>query len=113
MYLLINLGTVATEHGIYDVARTYLGGKPGKPEKHEQLGGMAMALLYLGELARCEEKYDEAESAYLESLALYREIEDISAIAWTLHNLAYICRQRGDVEQAAISSGRASICSSH
>ena len=65
------------------------------------LGGMAAALLYLGELARCEEDFAAAEKAYLESLALYRQQEDISAVAWTLHNLACVCRHRGDSEQAA------------
>lgn len=50
----------------------------------------------MGELARVEGRYDEAEEHYTEGLLIRRKLEDERGIAITLINLGYIALHRKD-----------------
>jgi non-specific serine/threonine protein kinase len=59
-----------------------------------------MALNFTGDLARCEQNYNRAESAYQESITLLREIDAVRDLASALHNLGHACLHLGDSERA-------------
>ncbi|MCL7454877.1 MAG: hypothetical protein M8467_17720, partial [Anaerolineae bacterium] len=61
---------------------------------------IAMALNYRGDLARCEGDWEQAQTAYLESIAILREIEAARDLASLSHNLGHTYLHLGLVEQA-------------
>jgi non-specific serine/threonine protein kinase len=61
---------------------------------------IAMALNYKGDLARCEQNYQQAQTAYEESISLLRKIDAVRDLASALHNLGHACLHQGFVEQA-------------
>ncbi len=61
---------------------------------------IALALNYLGDLARCEQNYDQAQAPYEESLALLRNLGAERDVASVLHNLGHTYLQLGAVERA-------------
>jgi len=62
--------------------------------------GVVSALNRLGDLARCQGDYAQAEMLYAECLALYRDLGDKDEFPSLLHNLAYAVLHRGDCAQA-------------
>jgi predicted ATPase/DNA-binding CsgD family transcriptional regulator/Tfp pilus assembly protein PilF len=78
----------------------------GWHERALALGGetgpaRARALSAAATLARRQGDYDRAEALYLESLTLYRELDDRPSIGSALNNLGVIALQRGDLARAA------------
>lgn len=61
---------------------------------------IAMALNFLGDLARCEQTYDRAQALYEESLTLLRGLGAERDLAALLHNLGHTCLHLGAVERA-------------
>jgi non-specific serine/threonine protein kinase len=59
-----------------------------------------MALNYKGDLARCEQNYQQAQTAYEESISLLRKIDAVRDLASALHNLGHACLHLGKVERA-------------
>ena len=59
-----------------------------------------MALNYMGDLARCEQNYQQAQTAYEESISLLRKIDAVRDLASALHNLGHACLHLGDIERA-------------
>ena len=62
--------------------------------------GRAVALLTVGEIRRGTGDLRGARRAYEESLALYRELADPSAVAACLVNLGLVSRSEGDLDAA-------------
>ena len=54
----------------------------------------------MGDLARCEQNYQQAQTAYEESISLLRKIDAVRDLASALHNLGHACLHLGDIEQA-------------
>ncbi len=59
-----------------------------------------MALNFSGDLARCEQKYTEAEAAYEESILLLRQLNAVRDLASVLHNLGHTCLHLGEIQRA-------------
>jgi len=59
----------------------------------------AHALNGLGDLARCEQRYEDAQISYEKSSALLREIGAQHDLASVLHNLGHTCLHLGAVER--------------
>jgi DNA-binding CsgD family transcriptional regulator len=59
-----------------------------------------MALNFAGDLARCQEDYVQAQTAYEESITLLRELDAVRDLASALHNLGHVCLHLGAVERA-------------
>jgi non-specific serine/threonine protein kinase len=51
-------------------------------------------------LARCEQNYAQAQTAYEDSISLLRELDAVRDLASALHNLGHTCLHLGDVERA-------------
>jgi tetratricopeptide (TPR) repeat protein len=64
------------------------------------VSGIEMALNRLGDVARAQNNYEEAEVLYNEAFAIYRETGDKDEIASLLHNLGYVAEHRGDLAEA-------------
>jgi len=60
----------------------------------------AKALLAAATLAYIQGDYERAETLCKESLALYRELEDLPGIAHSLHELGLVSSTRGDIATA-------------
>ena len=61
---------------------------------------IAYILKTFGELARCEEKYAEAQTATEQSIALLRDLGAMYDLAAPLHNLGHACLHLGDIKRA-------------
>jgi predicted ATPase/DNA-binding CsgD family transcriptional regulator len=61
---------------------------------------VAIALDYVGDLARCEEKYAKAQTSYEDSIALLKEIGATRDLAALLHNLGHTYLHLGNIERA-------------
>lgn len=61
---------------------------------------IAMALNFSGDLARCEQNYQQARTAYEESISLLREIDAVRDPASALYNLGHTCLHLGDADRA-------------
>jgi tetratricopeptide (TPR) repeat protein len=59
-----------------------------------------MSLNRLGDIARCENDYEEAERIYKECYNIYRESGDRDEIPSLLHNLGYSALHQGRYEEA-------------
>ena len=60
----------------------------------------AKALIATATLAYVQGEYERAESLCKESLALYRELEDLTGVAHSLHELGLVSSTRGDIATA-------------
>lgn len=61
---------------------------------------VARTLNYLGEVARCEDAYEQANRFYGESLALFQVLDAEGRIAIAQHNLGHVACALGDTETA-------------
>jgi ABC-type glutathione transport system ATPase component len=52
---------------------------------------IAMTLNGSGDLARCQQNYAQAQTAYEESIALLRQLDAARDLAAALHNLGHTC----------------------
>ena len=66
-----------------------------------------MSLNRLGDVARCEDNYPEAERLYAECMAVYSGSGDQDEIASLLHNQGYVLSRRGDQAGALVLFRRA------
>lgn len=89
----LTLGRYETAHTSLDEALT-LAREAGDGYR------IAMALNLLGDLARCEQQFEQAQACYEESLALLRDLGAERDFAALLHNLGHTCLHLGDLERA-------------
>jgi predicted ATPase/DNA-binding CsgD family transcriptional regulator len=94
-------GVAATGLGRYDLARLNLTEALELARSTGVPYWTALALSYLGDLARCEQDFAAAQSFYEESVALLRELGHGRDVAGALHNLAHACLHLDEVERAA------------
>jgi predicted ATPase/DNA-binding CsgD family transcriptional regulator len=97
---LLAQGDVAIELGQYGAARPLLGESLALAREAGDAFRMAHAWNSLGDLARCEEHYVEAQTAYETSVALLRDLAAQHDLAAFVRNLGRACLQLGDVERA-------------
>lgn len=67
-----SLGNLFLRQGRLDIARVYLDQQRVIDEALQFKHGMVLALQHLGDLSRCEQRLDEADSYYQQSVALSR-----------------------------------------
>lgn len=99
MALLVQGGT-AIELGYYETARALLDESLTLARAAGDAFRIAYALKGFGDLARCEQKYAEAQAKYENSVALLRELGVTRDLVAPLHNLGHTCLHLGDVERA-------------
>ncbi|MCI0440181.1 MAG: LuxR C-terminal-related transcriptional regulator, partial [Chloroflexi bacterium] len=99
MNLLVQGGT-AIELGYYDTARAYLVESLTLAHEAGDTFRIAHTLYLFGDLARCEQNYAEAQTAYESSVALLRELDASRDLTSPLQNLGHTCLHLGDVERA-------------
>jgi non-specific serine/threonine protein kinase len=97
---LIVGGGIAIELGYYDIARARLEEGLALAREAGDAFRSAYALNSLGDLARCEENYAEAQTNYENAVALLRELGAKHDLASPLQNLGHACLHLGDVERA-------------
>jgi predicted ATPase/DNA-binding CsgD family transcriptional regulator len=93
-------GGLAIELGYYDTARSALDESLTLAREAGDAFRIAYILNFFGDLARCEQNYAEAQTAYEQSVALLRELGATRDLAAPLHNLGHTCLHLGDVERA-------------
>ncbi|HSH77655.1 MAG TPA: tetratricopeptide repeat protein [Herpetosiphonaceae bacterium] len=99
MSLFVQGGT-AIELGDYATARALLDESLTLAREAGDAFRIAHILNTFGNLARCEQKYAEAQTAYEHSVALLRELGATRDLTSPLQNLGYTCLHLGDVERA-------------
>nr|MDQ3396293.1 LuxR C-terminal-related transcriptional regulator [Deinococcota bacterium] len=99
MSLLVQ-GGLALELGYYDTARAALDESLTLAREAGDTFRIAYILKSYGELARCEQKYAEAQTAYEQTVVLLRDLGARHDLAVPLHNLGHACLHLGDVERA-------------
>lgn len=97
---LVVRGGFAVELGNYDIARTSLDAGLRMAREAGDTFRTAYILKTLGELARCEQKYAEAQAANEQCVALLRNLGATGDLAAPLHNLGHACLHLGDVKRA-------------
>ena len=97
---LLAHGGVAIELGFYDIARASLDESLSIAREAGDAFRIAHALNSIGDLARCEQKYEDALTVYENSVALLREIGAQHDLGSVLHNLGHTCLHLGDIERA-------------
>ncbi len=97
---LLGHGSVAIELGDYDTARASLDESLAIAREAGDSFRIAHALNALGDLARCEQRYADAQTAYENSALLLRELDAQHDLASVLHNLGHTCLHLGDIERA-------------
>ncbi|MFN8473659.1 MAG: tetratricopeptide repeat protein [Anaerolineae bacterium] len=94
-----NLARIALAEGDFALARSLL---ENTIKVYRDVGDhhfLPSALLLLGEVARLEDEYDEADAVYTEGLALMQH--SLHSIAfWLRHNLGYVAVHRGELRRA-------------
>ncbi len=93
-------GATAIELGYYDTARALLDESLTLAREAGDAFRSAHILNAFGNLARCEQKYAKAQTAYEHSAALMRELGATRDLASVLQNLGHTCVHLGDVERA-------------
>jgi predicted ATPase/ATP/maltotriose-dependent transcriptional regulator MalT len=93
-------GEAAIVLGFYDTARTFLEESLAMAREAGDAFRIAHALNAFGDLARCEQKYTEAQINYEQSVALLRELDAQRDLASVLQNLGSTCLSLGDLERA-------------
>lgn len=99
MALLVQ-GGIAIELGYYDIARARLQEGLTLARQAGDAFRTAYSLNSLGDLARCEQNYAEAQTHYENAIALLRELGAVRDLASPLQNLGHACLHLGDVERA-------------
>lgn len=102
MGLLVQ-GETAVALGKYDTGRIVLQDALAMARAAGDIYRVAMVLNVLGDLARCEEEYAEAQRAYEEGVPLLRQIDARRDLAGLLHNLGHAYLQLGLVDSAESS----------
>ncbi len=99
MSLFVQGGT-AIELGDYDTARALLDESLPLAREAGDAFRIAHILNTFGDLARCEQKYAEAQANYENGVALLRELGATRDLASLLKNLGHTCLHLGDVKRA-------------
>jgi predicted ATPase/DNA-binding CsgD family transcriptional regulator len=99
MGLLVQ-GQMAVVLGKYEAARPLLDEALTLAREAGDAYRIAIALNYLGDLARCGQNYDRAQAPYEESLALLRDLGAERDLASVLHNLGHTNLHLGAIERA-------------
>ncbi len=97
---LLGQGDAAIQLGYYDIARERLNESLALAQSDGDSFRIAHTFNTLGDLARCEQNYSEAQKAYEKSAALLREIGAEHDLASILCNLGHTYLHLGDVEHA-------------
>lgn len=93
-------GQTALLLGKYEVARALLHEALTLAREAGDTYRIAIALDYIGDLARCEQKYAEAKPAYEQSITLLRQIGADRDLASLLHNLGHTYLHLGSIGRA-------------
>jgi non-specific serine/threonine protein kinase len=93
-------GISATILGKYESAHQFLDESLRVARQDNDPFRIANILKALGELARCEQDYSRAQAAYVESLALYQQIDAKRDIPDIKRHLAYVSLHEGDIKTA-------------
>jgi DNA-binding NarL/FixJ family response regulator len=93
-------GVTAIELGYYDTARALLDESLTLAREAGDAFRIAHILSAFGNLARCEQNYAEAKTAYENGVALLRDLGATRNLASLLQNLGFTCLHLGDVKQA-------------
>ena len=99
MTLLVQGGT-AIELGYYDIARALLDESLTLAREAGDTFRIAHILNSLGDLARCQQKYAEAQTAYEQSVALLRKLGATRDLTSPLQHLGYTCLHLDNVDRA-------------
>jgi tetratricopeptide (TPR) repeat protein len=97
-----NLAAVANAKGEHGVAREWLAKSIRIKERVGDDRGLAASYHQLGVVAESEQKYDDAEQAYVRSLELEKSIGNNSGAVRTMLNISKIEHLRGNFDLAAI-----------
>ncbi|HEX7972867.1 MAG TPA: tetratricopeptide repeat protein [Anaerolineales bacterium] len=97
---LLGFANVAIDAGHYDIARQLLDESLVMAQAAGDAFRTAHAFGYLGDLARCEGNYAEAQSAYEKCVKLLRELDARHNLASILRSLGRTCLLLGEVERA-------------
>jgi non-specific serine/threonine protein kinase len=95
---LNNLGDIASDEGDDALARQYYEESlviRRKWDTPRGKWGTAWSLIHLGRLARLEGNYERAMALDQESLALFRETDDLGSVAWAAHELGKLRQAQG------------------
>lgn len=99
---LISLGLLACIEGDYAKARALveeglaIRRRPG----FDNPWMVAIALVSLGEIDRCEGDATRGAHAFEEALMVGRDLGDDMIVGWSLHNLGHVAMQTGSLEEA-------------
>jgi predicted ATPase/DNA-binding CsgD family transcriptional regulator len=97
---LLAHGSVAIELGDYDTARITLDESLAIAREAGDTFRIAHGLNAIGDLARCQQLYEDALISYETSAALLREVDAQHDLASVLQNLGHTCLHLGDIERA-------------
>ena len=97
---LLAYGGIAIELGDFETARASLDESLAIAREAGDSFRIAHALNSLGDLARCEQRYPDAQTAYEDSAFLLRELNAQHDLASVLHNLGHTYLHLGDIERA-------------
>ena len=97
---LLAHGSVAIELGEYETARASLEESLAIAQESGDSFRIGHTLNALGDLARCEQRYADAQTAYERGAALLREVGAQRDLASVLQNLGYTCLRLGEVARA-------------
>jgi len=96
------IGALLTLQGKYSNAQPYLDEGLGYALEMGNEGQLAFAwcLCFLGDFSLNRGEIDKAESAYEESVAILRVLENQSMLGFTVRRLGILALRRGDIESA-------------
>lgn len=97
---LMTMGSIAIELGHYDVSQEFLDEGLALAQADGDHFRIAMTLNILGDLARSQQKYEEALAHYERSAASLRELNAQRDLASVLCNLGFACLHLGSIERA-------------
>lgn len=97
---LLSHGSTAIELGDYDTAHASLDESLAIAREAGDAFRIGHSLNVLGDLARCEHKYEAAKTAYENSAVYLREVGAQHDLASILHNLGHTYLHLGDAEHA-------------
>lgn len=101
---LLSLGRLACIEGDYVRARALVEEALAIRRRPEGGGNpwlIAIALISLGEVDRCEDNPSRGKPLFEQALATGRALADDMIVAWSLHNLGHIAIRAGDRQEAA------------
>jgi predicted ATPase/DNA-binding CsgD family transcriptional regulator len=101
MSLLAHGGT-AIELGDYETARSSLDESLAIAKEAGDSFRIANALNSIGDLARCEQRYADAQIAYENSATFMREVSAQRDLASVLHNYGHTCLHLGNIDRARV-----------